>query len=96
MTRYLLRPRAQRDLEEIWEYTATNWSTGQAATYIRQIQHSCDLIADDPRIGRPCDDIRVGYRKFRSGSHFLFYRSAKDGVEMVRILHVSMDFEQHL
>jgi len=54
------------------------------------------MIADDPRLGRPCDDIRAGYRKFRSGSHFLFYRPIKDGVEIVRILDSSMDFDQHL
>ena len=96
MTRCLLRPRAQRDLEEIWAYTARTWSPGQAETYIRQIQHGCGIIADDPRLGRPCDDIRAGYRKFKSGSHFLFYRPINDGVEIVRILHSSMDFNQHL
>jgi toxin ParE1/3/4 len=96
MTRYLLRPRARRDLEEIWTYTARTWGPAQAETYIRQIQHSCGLIADDPRLGRSCDDIRAGYRKIRSGSHFLFYRPTKDGVEIVRILHSSLDFEQHL
>jgi len=96
MTRYLLRPRAQRDLEEIWTYTAGTWSPAQAETYVRQVQHSCRMIAVDPRLGRSCDDIRAGYRKFRSGSHFLFYRPIKDGVEIVRILHFSMDFEQHL
>jgi toxin ParE1/3/4 len=96
MTRYLLRPRAQRDLEEIWTYTARTWSPAQAETYVRHVQHSCGMIAVDPRLGRSCDDIRAGYRKFRSGSHFLFYRPIKDGVEIVRILHFSMDFEQHL
>jgi len=69
---------------------------GEAETYIRQIQHGCGIIADDPRLGRPCDDIRAGYRKFKSGSHFLFYRPINDGVEIVRILHSSMDFNQHL
>jgi toxin ParE1/3/4 len=54
------------------------------------------MIADDSRLGRPCEDIRAGYWKFRSWSHFLFYRPIKDGVEIVRILHSSMDFEQHL
>jgi plasmid stabilization system protein ParE len=25
MTRYVLRPRAQRDIEDIWDYSAQNW-----------------------------------------------------------------------
>jgi len=54
------------------------------------------MIADDSRLRRPCEDIRAGYRKFRSGSYFLFYRPIKDGVEIVHILHSSMDFDQHL
>ena len=96
VTGYFLRPRAERDLEEIWAYTARTWSLRQAEIYLREIQHSCDMIGDDTRLGRPCDDVRPGYRKFRSGSHFLFYRPLKDGVDIVRILHASMEFEQHL
>ena len=30
MTRCLLRPRAQRDLNEIWNYSAESWSVDQA------------------------------------------------------------------
>jgi toxin ParE1/3/4 len=79
MTRCLLRPRAQRDLNEIWDYSAASWSVSQAETYIRQIQDACAMLAEDPRLGRPCDDIRAGYRKFRAGSHFVFYRASRTG-----------------
>ncbi|SDQ88801.1 toxin ParE1/3/4 [Rhizobiales bacterium GAS191] len=96
MTLYVLRPRAQRDIEEIWDYTAATWSVAQAEAYIRQIQRSFEMLADDPRRGRNCEDIRAGYRRFRTGSHFIFYRTLEDGVDIVRILHQSMDFEQHL
>ena len=72
VTGYFLRPRAERDLEEIWAYTARTWSLRQAEIYLREIQHSCDMIGDDTRLGRPCDDVRPGYRKFRSGSIFFF------------------------
>ena len=96
MTRYLLRPRAQRDIEEIWDYSAATWGGDQAEIYIRQIEKTLELIADDPRLGRSCDIIRAGYRKFRTGSQFVFYRSLEGSIEVVRVLHQSMDFEQHL
>jgi len=41
-----------------------------------------------------CDEIRPGYRKFPRGSHVIFYRSATDCmIEIVRVLHRSMDIE---
>jgi len=79
MTRCLLRPRAQRDLNEIWNYSAASWSVSQAETYIREIQRVCSMLAEDPRLGRPCEDIRAGYRKFRAGSHFVFTEPSKAG-----------------
>ena len=96
MTRYVLKPRAQRDLDKIWDYTADTWGLDQAEAYIRQIQHSLESLADDPRLGRPCDDIRAGYRKHRTGAHFIFYRIGEGVIDVVRILHQQMDFDQHL
>jgi toxin ParE1/3/4 len=96
MMRYVLRPRAQRDIEDIWDYTAAAWGAAQAENYIRQIQRSLDAISLDPNRGRACDDIRAGYRKLLTGSHFVFYRVGADGIDVVRILHQRMDFEQHI
>jgi toxin ParE1/3/4 len=96
MTRLVLRPRAQRDIEQIWEYTAATWGVEQAEITIRQIQHSVQTLAADPRRGRACDHIRAGYRKYPVGSHVVFYRIGDTGIEVVRILHQSMDFERHL
>ncbi|MGD0634440.1 MAG: type II toxin-antitoxin system RelE/ParE family toxin [Beijerinckiaceae bacterium] len=95
MSRYVLRPRARRDIEEIWDYSEKNWNAGQAELYIRQIQRSLQLLANDPGLGRACDDLRAGYRKFPSGSHLIFYRILGEGLEVVRILHERMDFERH-
>jgi toxin ParE1/3/4 len=95
MTRYRLSPRAQTDLAEIWDYTAERWGAEQAATYIRRIESSVEAAATEPTSGTACDHIRAGYRKLRSGSHVLFYRVGEDGIEVMRILHQRMDFEQH-
>lgn len=37
MTAVALSPRAQRDLDEIWNYTEAHWGTEQAETYTRQL-----------------------------------------------------------
>ncbi len=96
MSRYVVSPRAQEDLDEIWDYTAEHWGIDQAEAYIRLLQGAIETVASDPRKGRPCDEVRVGYRKYSAGSHVVFYRSIKAGIDIVRILHGRMDFERHL
>ena len=96
MTRYVLSPRAQADLDEIWNYSAADWGDDQAESYVRQIQAVIELIANDPRRGRPCNHIRPGYSKFAAGSHVVFFRPIENGVDVVRILHQRMDFDRHL
>jgi toxin ParE1/3/4 len=96
MSGYVLSPRARTDLEGIWDYTAERWGVDQAEDYIRLLQRAIETVADDPRKGRPCDEVRRGYRKYTAGSHVLLYRSVKAGIYIVRILHGRMDFERHL
>jgi toxin ParE1/3/4 len=94
--RAALRPRARRDLEDIWDHTAKTWGPAQAEIYLRQIETSLATIAQEPMIGRACDEIRAGYRKFPAGSHIVFYRIDADTIDVVRILHQRMDIDRHL
>lgn len=96
MSRYLLRPAAERDLEEIWRFSNERWGPDQADRYIVQIVDCFVALGGEFPPGQPCDDIRPGYRKARVGSHIVFYRSAGADLEIVRILHQSMDFDRHL
>jgi len=96
MTHNVLSPRAQRDIDEIWDYSAGIWGVQQAEVYVRQIRRAVEIVAEDPRRGRSCDNIRAGYRKYPAGSHFVFYRVVEGGIDVVRILHQRMDFDQHL
>ncbi|MCV7051681.1 type II toxin-antitoxin system RelE/ParE family toxin [Mycobacterium heidelbergense] len=94
---YLLSPAAQADLEQIWDYTYDRWGVDQADYYLRELQHAVNSIAENPGIGRACDEIRPGYRKLAAGSHTLFYQVTEDGiVDVVRILHQRMDVDRHL
>jgi toxin ParE1/3/4 len=51
--RYVLSPRAQADLEKIWDYTAERWSSAQAERYIRTLQEAIETVAADPLRARP-------------------------------------------
>jgi toxin ParE1/3/4 len=94
--RYVLSPRAQTDLDKIWDHTADRWGLDQAETYTRDIWQRIEEVAARPTIGQDCSEIRAGYYKTSCGSHFLFYRLIAEGIDIVRILHERMDFERHL
>jgi toxin ParE1/3/4 len=96
MKRLEFTPRAQRDIEEIWNYSFNRFGAEHAEAYIRDLQRAAQAVAEDPRRGRVCDDIRAGYRRFSVGSHVLFFRAAEERVIVIRIPHQRMDFERHL
>jgi toxin ParE1/3/4 len=96
MSRYILSPRARADLDEIWDFTVRTWGEQQAEDYIRLLVGAIETVAETPRRGRACDEIRKGYRKYLAGSHMIFFRRIKSGIDVVRILHGQMDFRQHL
>jgi toxin ParE1/3/4 len=96
MSRYALSPRAKVDLSEIWDYSADRWGIDQATAYIRDLQRAIETVAKDPRRGRKCDDVRPGYLRFSARSHVIFFRQGEQGIEVIRVLHQRMDFDQHL
>jgi toxin ParE1/3/4 len=94
--RFVLTPRAQTDLDEIWDYTVDRWGFDRAETYTRQLWKDIAAVADHPSRGRECPEVRRGYRMYPSGSHVLFYRDTSDGIDVVRILHEHMDYDRHI
>lgn len=97
MGKFLLSPAAQADLEDIWDYTAQRWDAEQAVHYLRELQRAIERAAENPAIGRACDEIRAGYFRLATGSHVLFYRVTAEGlIDIVRVLHQRMDVDRHL
>jgi toxin ParE1/3/4 len=92
---YLLSPRAETDLEEIWLYTFRNWSPEQADIYHNAIIDAFEGLAAGEKTGRPVD-VREGYFKYPVGSHLVFYRFSESGLVVVRVLHQRTDVGRHL
>jgi toxin ParE1/3/4 len=92
---YRLTPAAVQDLSSIWDYTADRWGPGQAEIYVGELRGAIERVADRPDRGRPCDEIRAGYRRYAIGSHLIFYVETDTTVDVVRILHQRMDPTRH-
>jgi toxin ParE1/3/4 len=47
-----------------------------------------------PGMGRKRDDLGKGLRSFPVKKYLIFYRQAKDDIEIVRVLHGSRNIEK--
>ena len=94
MKPFELTKEAKKDLRKIAEYTKKHWGRTQRNLYTKQFDDGFHLLAETPSVGKKCDYIKVGYRKFPQGSHIIFYREAtKSKITIIRILHKNMDVE---
>lgn len=92
---YVLSPMAEEDLEDIWTYTAREWSVDQAETYTNDIINVFEAIAAGKRDHRPVL-VRAGYLKTLVGRHAIYFQARGEVIAIIRILHQSMDVERHL
>lgn len=96
MSQVILSPKAKSDLSDIWGYTLAEWGIDQAEKYVRELWAVMQELASNPSTSTDISDVRKGYRKTRSGSHVIFFKLIREGIDVVRILHQKMDFERHL
>ena len=85
---------AQADLLSIGAYTLETWGAAQAERYLDGLEQCAKVLAANPLLGRQCNWIRPGLRRFEKGRHVLFYRREENGIFISRILHQSMLPEQ--
>lgn len=90
MSLFRLSRRAEADLLAIAAYTLRTWGEDQAIRYLDGLEACCRMLADNPPLGRACDDIRPGLRRMEHGRHVVLYRQAAGGILVSRILHQRM------
>jgi len=96
MAEYRLSPAAERDMEDMFDYTLARWGLAQAIRYTDQIEAACNDLAAYPNRAQSCDTIRPGYRRRAVGQHMIYLRTTDYGIVIIRILHQRMDTGRHL
>lgn len=97
MTGYRLRPAAEEDMDEIWDYTCRSRSAARADRYIDDLFDAFERLVATPELGQTAFAILTNYRRLRVNHHLIFYRKMEtDQIEIVRILHEKSDFLRHL
>lgn len=85
MSRVRISDAAEEDLAEIWFFIAQD-NMEAADRFVDLVVEKCRLLTDSPKIGieRPVFLPRI--RSFPVGNYVIFYRQAKGGIEVARVL----------
>ena len=97
MSNYKLTNKAVEDLSKIWEYTFEVWTEKQADKYYNEIIANCEVISENPDIGKNYEGISKQLLGIKSNRHIIFYRNLNENyVEITRILHERMDLKKRI
>ncbi len=89
---YRLTPRALVDLEDIWRYTAEQWSIEQADRYVDELTQVFQAIAALPLLARERMEFDPPVRIHVHGSHLVVYTVYDDHVAILRLLGGRQDW----
>jgi toxin ParE1/3/4 len=92
----ILSPSAVRDLQSISDYTLRNWGTEQEERYLKGLWEKLTAIQSNPNSFRLREDLVKCCRSAGHGQHVIFFAVQEQTLQIIRILHGSMDFSNHL
>jgi toxin ParE1/3/4 len=91
MAQYSLSPQAQQSLQQISQYTAENFGERQRKKYLKMLRDKMRHTAKNPYQGKKRDDLKHDYYSVSAGSHHVYYRIRDIQIEIIDVLHQSME-----
>jgi len=83
----MLRPRAEADLSDIWDYTEAAWGQNQAQDYFADLDRMFQSIARFPEMARQRTEFDPPVRIQRFRQHVVVYLVDEDRIDVIRVLH---------
>ena len=96
MREVILRPEAERDIEDIADYTLDRWGSDQARHYVTELRRAIEKLTSTTERYATNDTLFPGLRKLRCGQHRVYFLVEGATVDVVRVLHERMDVEGRL
>lgn len=83
----VLRPAAEADLGDIWDYTVGAWSEKQAEVYLTGLGQAFDRLGEFPEMARLRMEFTPPVRILPYQSHLIVYLAEDDLIDVIRVLH---------
>ena len=96
MKKYTTSGKSDRDITDIYKYTALNFGFAKAGHYLEGLYQQFARLGEHPGIGQAFPIGKKNYRRFEYESHMIFYRKRAKDILIVRVLHERMDAKRHL
>lgn len=93
---YKLSNLAQAHLLGIKSYTIENFSATQWQKYKTSLLAGLQMLADNPGLGRSCDDIYLNGFYFPVGKHTAYFTKERDFILIVAVLGQPQLPQNHL
>jgi toxin ParE1/3/4 len=93
---YRLASAAERDLLDILAYTNRQWGSAQAEKYVADIEACLEAIVKGRVRGKPFLVQEIKIFIWRCKSHYIFFLDRGESIDVLAILHTSMDLVLHL
>ncbi|WP_087023755.1 type II toxin-antitoxin system RelE/ParE family toxin [Thaumasiovibrio subtropicus] len=94
--RYKLSKLAQAHLRKIKSYTVNNYSETQWHTYKNKLLTGFQMLADNPAVGRSCNEIYPSGFYFSVGKHTAYFTKEDGFILVVAVLGQSQLPQNHL
>ncbi len=90
MTGYAIAPLARGDLDDIWDYIASD-NASAANRLLDELHQTFLLLGAQPLIGQTRQELRENLRSFSVGKYVIYYELVHRRIRVLRVLHGSRD-----
>jgi toxin ParE1/3/4 len=90
MAKLFISDTALQDLKEIKRFIALDKPIA-ASRWVSKIRQKCRLLAKNPELGDPREELGNGIRVSYLGDYCIFFRNIGDFVEIVRVIRGDRD-----
>ena len=96
MPKYVLSPQALNSLKQISRYTTENFGERQKKKYLKLLKDKMRAAAGNPGMGQERNRIKPGYYSIPAGKHHIYYRIRETHIDIIDVLHQSMEPKLHI
>jgi len=93
LTAFRLTPAARNDLEDIWLYTAQQWSFQNADRYTNILEDAFERLLFMPEMARERSEFDPPVRIHPSAEHLIIYRVEEQHLLILRVLGAGQDWQ---